>query len=145
MKINGGYMVAKVIRIDDDVERRLKELAVQHDMIFSSPNDVLRVALEVQQVEPNFEEATSEEEETFTGKKLAAKWGVDVLHALYRETGDWYHYLRRFPGAYFDRNGYVLFQTEQDYKNCVHLRFRDTVHLSEPGISAIPQYVRVEE
>jgi hypothetical protein len=49
-----------------------------------------------------------------------------------------------FPGALFDVNGYVVFLTEQSYRNCRHLALGDHIHLTQPGISAIPGYIRVK-
>ena len=78
------------------------------------------------------------------GRRLNKQWGVNAKHALYREDGCWYHHLTRFPGALFDVNGYVVFPTEQSYRNCRYLTLGDHVHLSQPGISSIPGYVRVK-
>lgn len=77
-----------------------------------------------------------------TGKALNAKWRVGAKHALYLEHGNWYHPLRRFPGALFDANGYVIFQTEQDFKDSPYLKIRKRVHVRH-GISSLPGYVRV--
>jgi predicted restriction endonuclease len=52
---------------------------------------------------------------------LAKEWGVPALHSCYRKDGTWYHCLERFPGALFDENGYVLFETKQDYESCPDL------------------------
>jgi hypothetical protein len=49
-----------------------------------------------------------------TGRELNERWGVGAKHALYRESGDWYHVLKRFPAALFDANGYVRFETRTD-------------------------------
>jgi hypothetical protein len=49
-----------------------------------------------------------------TGRELNQRWGVGARHALYRETGDWYHVLKRFPAALFDANGYVRFESRTD-------------------------------
>jgi len=40
----------------------------------------------------------------------------DVRTSLYRKTGDWYHYLTKFPGALLDSDGYVIFETEAAFK-----------------------------
>jgi hypothetical protein len=78
-----------------------------------------------------------------TGRTLNEKWGVGAQHALYRKTGDWYNVLERFPGALFDANGYVLFDTQQEYENCPHLHIGRRLTVRD-GIAAIPTYVRVE-
>ena len=78
-----------------------------------------------------------------TGVRLNEAWRVGAVHALYIHDGHWYHHLKGFPGALFDSNGYVLFETEAAYRNCPHLSLGKDVSVPKPGISAIPGYVRV--
>ena len=78
-----------------------------------------------------------------TGARLNELWGVGAAHALYIHDGHWYHLLRRFPGALFDRNGYVLFATEEEYRTSRFLSIGKQISVRKPGISAIPGYVRV--
>lgn len=79
------------------------------------------------------------------GRILNWKWGVVAKHALYRENGRWYHILQRFPGALFDAHGYIVFQTEREFRNCPHLSIGAEVNIRDPrGISAIQGYVRVQ-
>jgi hypothetical protein len=59
-----------------------------------------------------------------------------------REDGRWYEHLKRFPGALIDADGYVVFGTEQDYKNCPRLRHGKKLNVTG-GISSISGYVRV--
>ena len=75
-----------------------------------------------------------------TGKELNRKWQVGAQHALYNSAGTWYHPLTAFPGALFDSNGYVMFQSKEDYLNCPSLKFTKDVHTLN-GLSAIPGYV----
>ena len=77
-----------------------------------------------------------------SGRKLNELWGVGAKHALYHREGSWYNNLERFPGALFDPNGYVLFATEQAYKNSRHLRITQETNVTN-GISSIPGYVRM--
>jgi predicted HNH restriction endonuclease len=74
-----------------------------------------------------------------TAKMLARRWKLSVKHALYRKTGDWYHQLGEFPGALLDENGYVIFLTEEEYRNCPQLRIRQDVAVRD-GIKNIPGY-----
>jgi hypothetical protein len=78
-----------------------------------------------------------------TGKQLNRKWKVGAKHALYRESGDWYHCLDNFPGALFDRYGYVLFDTQNEFLSSPYLQIGERVHVPG-GISQIPGYVRTE-
>ncbi len=76
-----------------------------------------------------------------TGKRLAEEWRVAVRHALYHKDGSWYNNLERFPGALFDPNGYVLFRTESEYRNCPYLHIGVETNV-RPHLSVIPGYVR---
>jgi 5-methylcytosine-specific restriction endonuclease McrA len=77
--------------------------------------------------------------------RLCKEWGVQVAQGRYRETGDWYSALTRFPAALFDANGYVIFATEEEYRNSPHISIGKQISVPEPGISAIPSYVRALE
>jgi hypothetical protein len=82
-----------------------------------------------------------------TGHELNRRWAVGAKHALYRETGDWYHVLKRFPAALFDANGYVRFESGTDLEvpgiSVSQKRGKDW--LSAPGgIAALPGYRRAE-
>lgn len=79
-----------------------------------------------------------------SGRELNRKWNVGALHALYRQEGDWYHLLERFPGALFDRNGYVKFETREQYLRCPYITIGQRVHVPL-GISRMPDYVRVSD
>ena len=78
------------------------------------------------------------------GKYLNDLWGVGAKHALYREDGMWYHQLKDFPGALFDANGYIIFDTKDDYLGSPYLQIQEDLHVPN-GISSIPNYVRVTE
>jgi hypothetical protein len=81
-----------------------------------------------------------------TGRILNREWGVDAEHALYREDGTWYHVLERFPGALFDAHGYILFPTEDDYKNCSGISIgweKNWMHVAG-GIANLPGCIRVK-
>ena len=78
-----------------------------------------------------------------TGTYLNELWGVGAAHALYIHDGLWYHQLKRFPGALFDRNGYVVFTTKKGFLKSPYLKIAKRVHIRKPGISGIPGYVQV--
>ncbi len=54
--------------------------------------------------------------------------------------------LERFPSALFDQNGYVLFQTEEDFLKCPHLAIKQKVHMRKRGdtIKNIPGYRKMK-
>lgn len=76
-----------------------------------------------------------------TGRQLNSEWEVGARHALYHHEGRWYHQLRRFPGALFDYNGYLLFDTEEAFRHNSHLNITQDVHVPR-GIASVPGYVR---
>jgi 5-methylcytosine-specific restriction protein A len=77
-----------------------------------------------------------------SGRVLNKEWNVGAQHALYREDGTWYHFLKHFPGALFDAHGYVLFETEQDIDHCPGIVFsKEKNWLNAPtGIASLPGY-----
>jgi hypothetical protein len=75
------------------------------------------------------------------GRQLNAKHKLGAQHALYRRDGKWFHHLKQFPGVLFDENGFVLFQTEVEYKNHPGLQHAQDLHAPE-GIATFPGYVK---
>ena len=75
------------------------------------------------------------------GKQLNDEWKVGARHALFSRDGKWYQNLEQFPGALFDPHGYLLFKTEHEYHNTLHVRVgkKTNVH---GGISSLPRYIR---
>src|SRR5947208_706800 len=65
-----------------------------------------------------------ETSESLRAKDLATRWGLKVRHALYRKTGNWYHQLTGFPGALLDADGYVIFESEQEFRECPQLQVK---------------------
>ena len=78
-----------------------------------------------------------------TGKLLNEKWRVGARHALYREDGKFYMPLERFPGAFFDSGGYVLFETREQYERNPALKIGVRVNVPN-GISHLSAYVKVK-
>lgn len=76
------------------------------------------------------------------GKQLCKIYGLTASHSLYREDGKWYHILKKFPGILFDRNGFVLFESREEFLDCEALKASpetDQLHVAD-GISTIPGY-----
>lgn len=69
---------------------------------------------------------------------------MQSLHSLYRESGDWYHVLRQFPGALLDQDGYLLFATQEEFRNCPGLKVFDEFNTVTviTKICDIPGYTR---
>ena len=82
--------------------------------------------------------------DNLTGEKLKEIWDVDVKHALYRETGDWYHLLKEFPAALFDKNGYIIFENEEEYIKNHGIQIGKGTHVPK-GISNLSGYIKIIE
>jgi hypothetical protein len=77
--------------------------------------------------------------------RLNEAWGVGAAQVRYSDDGHWYASLERFPAALFDGHGYVLFETEEEYRSSPHLHIGKQISIPKPGISAIPGYIRVAD
>ena len=85
---------------------------------------------------------------TGTGEEYNCKWGIGAKQARYHKDGHFYGLLERFPAALCDPQGYVLFQTKEEYQRLDP----DYLGLGEKkcnvrdraaGISGIPGYIKV--
>ena len=139
------------IRVDDEVYAWLQKQARPFE---DSPNSVLRRvaslggatqledragekgAKTVKQLKPSGKQ--------LSGRNLNELWGVGAKHALYHRDGHWYNNLDRFPGALFDPDGYVVFRTEDAYRNSQHLRIAKETNVPN-GIASIPGYTRMRK
>ena len=144
------------IRIDDDVYSWLKQQAVPFE---DTPNSVLRRLAgfdkkdnanieknpigKTDKMEKEDKMTTNIKNKRIDGKYLNELWGVHAAHALYHEGGNWYQNLRYFPGALFDPNGYILFNTEKEYNSCRYLDIGKELHVPQ-GIWSIPGYRRMK-
>lgn len=150
-----------VIRIDDDVYAWLQGQARPFD---DTPNSVLRriakldlatatsASLEVRAINPHDERVPrsttrsstppSPTEERLNANILARRWKVNARHQLYHKDGTWYNRLKKFPGALFDPNGYVIFKTEKEYLTCPQVSVGEQTNV-RPHLSAIAGYVRM--
>lgn len=78
---------------------------------------------------------------TNSGKNLNREWRVGALHALYHHDGTFYQHLHKFPGALFDRSGYVVFETESSYRSAAGLHHGQKLNVPG-GISSLTGYTR---
>jgi hypothetical protein len=147
------------IRIDEDVYKWLKSQAEPFE---DTPNSVLRRLAGIDRSKIKAEGSQSDQQnnemeeheaemmkyqqsdypQTRTGEYLNRKWNVNALHALYHYEGTFYEKLKKFPGALFDPNGYILFKTEQEYLNSHYLKIGKKLNVHST-ISSIPGYKRM--
>lgn len=79
-----------------------------------------------------------------SGAALNALWHVGAADARFHRDGKFFMPAHRFPAAFFDPNGYILFRTEEDYLDSPYLRIGDRVNVPG-GISALPTYRRMRD
>ena len=136
------------IRVDNEVYTWLQEQARPFE---DTPNSVLRRVADLDSTKPlekgekpmhvTSQRANCSKQPRLSGRMLNKQWNVGAEHALYHREGRWYNNLERFPGALFDPNGYVLFETEEEYRQSDHLRITKETNITD-GISSMPEYVR---
>jgi hypothetical protein len=80
------------------------------------------------------------------GKILNIEWSIGAEHSLYHVDGCWYNPLNRFPGAYCNPNGYILFPTKQSYFNSPYFEIGVKVNLKSgiENIERVPGFVRMK-
>lgn len=76
-----------------------------------------------------------------TAKKIEKIVQTGAVHVLYRKDGTWYHHLDKFPGALFDINGFLVFQTREEYEKNQYLQHGKELSIPR-GISSIPRYTK---
>ena len=150
------------IRIDDEVYAWLQKQARPFE---DTPNSVLRRIANIEcpvvtdparsrpenvddvTVEPAMSETSSTTKlqnrnsgrrpPLANARRLSQEWNVRVRHALFHRDGCWYNNLERFPGALFDPDGYVRFETEEQYLNSQYLNVSKQTNVPN-SISSIP-------
>jgi len=147
------------IRIDDEVYAWLRDHAVPFE---DTPNTVLRrlAGLDKPSAERSTNSNTIAEAGTRTsarrrkesgrrapiasGSQLIRRWSIPVHQARFHRDGCWYQHLTDYPAAFCDPRGYVIFETEEEYRSSPHLRLAEQVNVIGP-ISDMPGYVLVDD
>ncbi len=151
--------MAPTIRIDDQVYFWLQKNAKPFE---DTPNSVLRRVAGLEESSPSTTSNNSKEKKMIantpqsrgvstykpgriglSGKQLNKKWGVGARHALFNKDGAFYENLKEFPGALFDTKGYLLFRTEEEYRQNPHLKITKKTNVNY-DIASIPGYVKKE-
>lgn len=79
-----------------------------------------------------------------TGSALNEIFAIGAEHSLYSAEGHWYHHLRAFPGALFDKNGYIVFSSLHDYSTHQSLKHTQDLHV-KAGIASLKGYTLFTE
>ncbi|MCH7905873.1 MAG: hypothetical protein IIB26_00415 [Chloroflexi bacterium] len=138
-----------VIRIDKDVYAWLQGNARAFE---DTPNSVLRRMARLPDSEPT---AATHKRENQTlsskrrsgvqgprpirGAQLAIEEGLSVRRAYYHHEGTWYQVPLEFPAALFDLQGFVIFETENAYRNTPGVDVGEKTNVRS-GIASLPGY-----
>ena len=63
------------------------------------------------------------------------------IEVMSRDESTYAQLVLRRPAALVDANGYLLFESEHEYKSSPHLAIGKQISVRKPGISAVPGYV----
>jgi hypothetical protein len=77
------------------------------------------------------------------GPELNDKWHIGAQQAFFSSRGTWFHRLERFPGALCDPNGFVRFETEQEYLGCPSVAVGKETNVRK-GICRLAGYVQMD-
>ena len=80
---------------------------------------------------------------TNSGARLLKEWKIPAKQAMYHKDGVFFMPLERFPGAYCDPNGYVIFATQQEFDLCRSISVGKRVNVRQ-GISKLKGYKHVK-
>ncbi|MDJ0607902.1 MAG: hypothetical protein QNJ67_02935 [Kiloniellales bacterium] len=144
--------MSPTIRVDDEVYDWLKGQAVPFE---DTPNSVLRRIAgldDASEEEPlgqplgkGTRKISGRRAPLIRGNELIRRWKIPVLQARFHRDGHYYEHLTKFPAAFCDPKGYVVFEDEETYRRSPYLRLGVQVNVEPPGISSIPGYREVED
>jgi len=146
--------MSPTVRIDEEVYEWLKVQAVPFD---DTPSSVLRRIAGLDEGKEASPSASRRATRTrskrssgrhppmATGYELIKRWGLPVRQARFHRDGHYYEHLTQFPAALCDPNGYVIFESEEEYRACPKLHLGQQVNVKQPGIEAIPSYQEVDD
>ena len=64
------------------------------------------------------------------------EWKTPVQQARYSDDGHWYALLNKFPAALVDANGYLLFESEEDFRLSPHITIGKQVSVRKPTLGS---------
>jgi hypothetical protein len=80
------------------------------------------------------------------GADLIRRWKIPARQARFHRDGSWYEGFDRFPAAYCDRYGYVLFGSVDDLRTTPGIRIEPSGQVWVPGgISGIAGYRKTDD
>ena len=150
-----------VIRVDEDVMQRLQSLAVEFDLVFGSPNDVLKRVLDINddkrymdvftETPPNTQRRRARRRATASGSVLLrdhiANGEIDAgvrlgyYHLRGRTYTKSFYEANEYPVALFDADGYVIISSAQEVDGNPAISISANINVMN-NIESLPGYVR---
>jgi len=78
------------------------------------------------------------------GVKINETFNLGANKTYFHHLGEWYHHLKDFPGILADMEGYVKFDTQDEYENNPNLQHSSQLNI-KGGISSLHNYIRFNE
>ncbi len=78
-----------------------------------------------------------------SGRKMAIRENLKVTKAYYHWEGTWFQRVHEFPVALFDRNGYVIFNTEREYLSHPDVGGSEKTNIPK-GIASFRSYTNMD-
>ena len=81
------------------------------------------------------------------GAFLQTEWNIPVEQTLFHRDGTWWHEPDRYPCAFSEPSGYVIFENKAAIDQTSHLKIEasERVNLKADTLSSIPGYIRVSK
>jgi hypothetical protein len=80
---------------------------------------------------------------TNSGENLKKVWHIPANQVRYHKDGTFFMPVDKFPAAFCDPNGYVLFKTKDEYEMSLYIEIGSRVNV-RTGICGIPCYVKMK-
>jgi hypothetical protein len=80
---------------------------------------------------------------TNSGENLKRRWNIPAVQVRYHKDGTFFMPVDKFPAAFCDPNGYILFKTQEAYENSSYLEIGNRVNIRH-GIWKVPGYIHMK-
>jgi hypothetical protein len=80
---------------------------------------------------------------TDSGENLRRIWKIPTIQVRYHKDGTFFMPVDKLPAAFCDPNGYVLFETKDQYETSSFLDIGRRINVRR-GISSMPGYIKMK-
>jgi len=80
---------------------------------------------------------------TNSGENLKKVWSIAAVQVRYHKDGTFFMPVDKFPAAFCDPNGYIIFKTKEEYEKSSYLDIGDRINV-RGGVWKIPGYKKMK-